>query len=75
MPDNHGARGRARTSSAKPYDMNYFAQEHHFSQADAEKIIKQVRRNRERANEMAVRLLITITMQNALVRSAVSRAH
>ena len=50
-----------------PYDANYF-------RCDTEKIIKQTRRNRERANDMAVHLLLTINMRNTAVSSEFARA-
>ena len=56
MPDNkskRGARDRSRVAGGEAYEVNYFARKHALSRSDAEKIIKQARGNREKANEIA----------------------
>jgi hypothetical protein len=65
---------RARVVAGALYDANYFRSEHHLPRSDTEKIIKQTRRNRERANDMAVHLLLTINMRNTAVSSEFARA-
>jgi hypothetical protein len=56
MADNkikRGARDRSRIAAGEAYEVNYFARKHGLSRADAEKISKQARGSRERANEIA----------------------
>ena len=56
MPDNKRKRGnpdRRRIASREPYEVNYFARKHDLSKAQAEKIIKAAKGNRDRANELA----------------------
>ena len=65
---------RARIAAGASYDANYFRCERHLPKADTEKIIKQTRRHRERANDMAVHLLLTINMLNTAVSSDFARA-
>ena len=58
MPDNRGKRGkqdRSRVALGEAYEVNYFARKHRLTRAQAEKIIKQARGNREKANRLAER--------------------
>jgi hypothetical protein len=70
MPDSKsskpGARNYAGIVPGKCHELNYFSLENHLK-ADAEKIIKEARRNRERANEMAITLFLSINARNAAV--------
>jgi hypothetical protein len=51
-------------ASNDPSELSYHAQYYRLSTAEAEKFIKEARRNRERANEMAVSLLLS-TVRNS----------
>jgi hypothetical protein len=56
MPDNkskRGARDRSRVAAGEDYEVNYFARKHSLSRPQAEKIIKQARGNRDKANQLA----------------------
>jgi hypothetical protein len=58
MADNKSRRGkqdRRRVALGEVYEVNYFARKHGISKAQAEKIIKQARGSRERANALAER--------------------
>jgi hypothetical protein len=58
MPDDKRKRGkqdRSRVARNEAYEVNYFARKHRLTKAEAEKIIKQARGNRERANQLANR--------------------
>ena len=58
MADNKSKRGkqdRRRVASGEPYEIGYFARKHGISRAQAEKIIKNARGSRERANALAER--------------------
>ena len=72
MPDSKsskpGPRNYARVVPGKCHELNYLGWENHLvSKADAEKIIKEARRNRERANEMAITLFLSINARHAAV--------
>jgi hypothetical protein len=73
MPDSKsskpGPRSCARILTGKCHQLNYFRCEYQVvSKANAEKIIKKARRNRERANEMAITLFLSINIRNTAVR-------
>jgi hypothetical protein len=58
MADNKSRRGkqdRRGVASGEAYEVGYFARKHGISKAEAEKIIKQARGSRERANTLAAR--------------------
>jgi hypothetical protein len=58
MADNKSRRGkqdRRRIASGQAYEVGYFARKHGISKARAEKIIKDARGSRERANALAAR--------------------
>jgi Protein of unknown function (DUF3606) len=50
-----GKRDRERIALGEAYEVNYFARKHGLSRGQAEKIIKQARGSRERANALAAR--------------------
>jgi hypothetical protein len=57
MADNQSRRGkqyrRRRVASGEVYEVGYFARKHHIPMDPAEKIIRQARGSRERANALA----------------------
>jgi hypothetical protein len=56
MPDNKRKRGapdRRRVAANEPYEVSYFQRKHKLSREDAERIIKQSKGNRDKANELA----------------------
>jgi len=56
MPDNRSSRGkrdRSRIALGEAYEVGYFARKHRISRGQAEKIIRQARGSRERANALA----------------------
>jgi Protein of unknown function (DUF3606) len=58
MADNKSMRGkrdRSRIAAGEAYEVGYFARKHRISRGQAEKIIKQARGSRERANALAAR--------------------
>jgi Protein of unknown function (DUF3606) len=58
MADNKSRRGkqdRSRIAISEAYEVGYFARKHHLSKQQAEKIIRQARGNRDRANALAER--------------------
>jgi hypothetical protein len=58
MADNKSRRGkqdRSRIAGGEAYEVGYFARKHRISKDQAEKIIRQARGSRERANALAQR--------------------
>jgi len=58
MQDNRlrrGKRDRNRIAAGEAYEVGYFARKHRISKDQAEKIIRQARGSRERANALAER--------------------
>jgi uncharacterized protein DUF3606 len=58
MPDNKSRRGkqdRSRIAFGEAYEVRYFARKHRISKDQAEKIIRQARGSRDRANALAER--------------------
>jgi hypothetical protein len=56
VPDDKRKRGkpdRSRIAGGEAYEVNYFARKHGLTSGEAEKIIKQAKGNRDRANALA----------------------
>ncbi|GLQ82623.1 hypothetical protein GCM10007881_61460 [Mesorhizobium huakuii] len=59
MADNKKLRGkqdRAKIALNEPYEVNYFKRKHDITKEQAEKIIKDTKGNRQKANEAAQKL-------------------